>query len=276
MPAAHRRLNRSVPLFLFVVLVWLPRVMGQRAITGPVTSQPATSNMATDSQPSDRETELREGRRIIEEAVAAYRNCRTYQDEGSVVTVWNTIEGRQTIRKSFQTAFVRPGQFRFETRDGGESRPYIICKKLNVVRTWERYQPADAHEPSLGVALDTAIGASSGSANKIPALLLPNEEFLVSLLGQHRFFGRAWTGLRNVRYTEQEKSRGVLYNILEAERYEGEPVHIWIDSKTKLVCKVVEEMNILPQGRVIITTIYKPKINADIPAADFELNPPKE
>lgn len=83
------------------------------------------------------------------------------------------------------------------------------------------------------------------------------------------------TYLQNIRFTDQEKSRGVLYNILDAKESDGDSVRIWIDADTKLVCKILEKTT-FPDFRTEQTTTYKPRINVDIAAEDLEFNAPKE
>src|SRR5262245_40637691 len=58
---------------------------------------------------------------ILERMATTYAKCKTYQDSGCVTTTFFYADRQHTHKKPFSTAFVRPGQFRFEfksTHDG--------------------------------------------------------------------------------------------------------------------------------------------------------------
>jgi len=227
------------------------------------TTRTATATTAPASQPSDREIELREGRRIIEETAAVYRNCKSYQDEGEVIRIDDLRSGRRTTHRSFKTAFVRQDRFRFEDRDLARSpgQSIIYCNKADVRTQWPDRSGEMKHD-SRAIAIAATWWNTGANVFNLAALLLPDE-----------FDGVNYTRLKNVRFSDQEKSRGVQYNILDADDDPLTSIRIWIDVDTKLVCKVIER-NTFPRWPTEQTTTYKPKINVDIPAQDLEFDPP--
>ena len=259
------RITRSAPLLMLAASVCLPIALANDTHP-PATSEKtptthtATATTAPTSRPSDREIELREGRRMIEETAAVYKNCKSYQDEGEVVTVFFTNVGTRTFRTPFKTVFIRDYRFRFEFRNPiSDAGKYIVWANENDVRTWAYVlveRPA-----KLGLAIAGATRDSSGSAHSIPALLLPKQ-----------IEGRTLADLHNIRFVDQEKSRGVLYNILEAEEKDGHPVRIWIDADSKLICKILRKT--FHDFRSEETTTYKPKININASAKDLDFNAP--
>lgn len=256
-----RHVNQFVqllPIALIAILVGLPRAIGEDPTSRPATSELAATTRTSTSQLSDREIELREGRRIIEETTTVYMNCKSYQDEGEVVTVFFKDNGKRIDRKPFKTAFFRPDRFRFEFRDP-ENDPgeYIIWANGNDVRTWWFIGRRLENPKNLGAAISNATGVSSRSSHTIPALLLPHQ--IRGNLGQ----------LNQIRYSNQEKSEGVLCNVLDGEYFDGDPVRIWIDAETKLVCKILFKKT-FPDFRTEATTTYVAKINANIAAEDLE------
>lgn len=74
---------------------------------------------------------------MIEETAVVYKNCKSYQDEGEVVTVYIKSNGKRIDRQPFKTAFFRPDRFRFEFREPDrEPGQYIVWANKADVRTW--------------------------------------------------------------------------------------------------------------------------------------------
>jgi hypothetical protein len=75
-----------------------------------------------------------------------------------------------------QTAFVRPGQFRFEFQDSIPLTRYIIWRDGEYVQTWWTIMsPQLRKPPSFGLAIAGATGVSGSSACRVPKLLLTSQ-----------------------------------------------------------------------------------------------------
>lgn len=112
---------------------------------------------------------------ILLRAAERYRDCRSYQDEGLVLTRFERTDHPQETRKAFQTAFARSGRFRFEFSEAGlmgtESR-YIVWMHGQEVKSWWTLGKGPESEPDLARAIAGATGVSSGSAYTIPSVLM--------------------------------------------------------------------------------------------------------
>lgn len=246
-------------------LVWLPNTIGQLVLRPLSTTRQATSTSNPTSQSREQESEFREGRRMIEETAAVYKSCKSYQDEGEVVRIDDMKSGRRTTQKSFKTAFIRPDRFRFEHRELDTSlRRSIIFSNGTDVRTWWSHQPGEMKQDNRKTAIALTLWGAGANVFNMAALLVPDE-----------LDGMNFKRLENIRFSDQESSRGVLYNIIDANDGPLTSMRIWINADTKLVCKVLEK-NTFPRWPTEQTTTYKPKINVDIPAEDLEFNAPKE
>ena len=85
---------------------------------------------------------------IIDKMTKTYAACKSYQDKGSVKTVFIRDKGERIIERPFTTAFIRPDQFRFEYKKKVDSyikeKPcYIVWRKgsevLNLVLCTTEY-----------------------------------------------------------------------------------------------------------------------------------------
>lgn len=107
--------------------------------------------------------------------LAVYAAGSSYLDEGSVIDVMpDSVGTERFIKERFSTAFVRPGQFRFEYRSqlAHKSGFYVVYKNNQEVRTWAGLALS---ENDLSSALCGANGVSYGAALRIPQILLPQE-----------------------------------------------------------------------------------------------------
>ncbi|HEY9677738.1 MAG TPA: hypothetical protein V6C76_07000 [Drouetiella sp.] len=108
---------------------------------------------------------------IFLQALEKYRTCKSYADEGQVLTT-STDEKRfppQSI--SFKTYFVRPSYFRFFWNDGYGDGNSVWCDG----KTSHLYFLGKSEEQEhLSAAIAGATGVSSGSAHTIPRLLMPD------------------------------------------------------------------------------------------------------
>ena len=203
---------------------------------------------------------------ILARVVEVYSRCKSYRDSGLVTTVFiHSAWPNYTEEKPFTTAFVRPDRFRFEyTENGKPWNHYVIWRQGEAVRTWWGVDPGVHESPSLGMALSAATGVSSGSARRIPGLLLSPREF-----------GAGWEILRlkNLRRLSDARLREADCLRVEGERDPGEPATLWI-ARTTFLIRRIDEPNAFRDFRTEETTTYEPRIDVDIPASLLEFGAP--
>jgi outer membrane lipoprotein-sorting protein len=203
-------------------------------------------------------------RQILERVARTYSECRSYRDSGVVETIFIRTDRKRTVKKPFSTAFVRPDRFRFEYSEDQceEQDKYIIWQDGDEVLTWWDIRPGIEEPPSLGMAIAGATGVSSGSANTIPALLLPKEicgYAVVDLAGAKR--------IDDATCEKDECFR------IEGDWF-GSPTTIWIDKATYLIRRI-DSSHQFEDFRTEDTTTYEPEINGDIPDKLLEFDPPE-
>src|SRR5664279_1339490 len=115
---------------------------------------------------------------ILKRMIAIYGSCKTYQDSGEVTTDFSGSGPSFRDTKPFSTAFVRPARFRFEFRSAflpydNHWRRYLVWADGAKTRTWWDDRPGIVESPSLKLALAGATGVSGGSAQTVPAMLMP-------------------------------------------------------------------------------------------------------
>lgn len=101
-----------------------------------------------------------------------YKTCKSYKDEGKVITT-STDESKQPPQEiSFKTFFVRPMYFRFFWEDGYGDGNTVWCdgKKSHLY-----FLGKMDDQEHLSAAIAGATGVSSGSAHTIPRLLMPDQ-----------------------------------------------------------------------------------------------------
>jgi hypothetical protein len=186
-----------------------------------------------------------------------YSKCKSYRDSGSVTTVFYSAVGKHSVEKPFRTAFVRPDRFRFEYYDKSEPVDrFVIWRQGESVRTWWGIEPGVHDARSLGNALAAATGVSSGSARRIPGLLLaePIEA------------GWEIRRLKTLRRLPDAKLREAECLVVQGETStrRGEPVVLWIAKSTFLIRRI-DEATKFDDFRTEETTTYEPRIDTEIP-----------
>jgi len=214
---------------------------------------------------------------ILAKMAKAYATCKSYQDTGTVKTVFIQTTGERIIEKPFTTAFVRPDQFRFEYKKKVDSylkeKPcYIVWRKGSEVLTWFNAR-SDVIEKakSLSMAISGATGVSGSSAHTIPALLLP--EIGGSKLSVIKEAKMLKDGIfDNVKCFRIQGKFTISHDNGKVVR---KPTTIWIDKHTFLVRRIDKETVFTKANfRTKKTTIYYPSLNGSIPNKMLELDPP--
>ena len=201
-------------------------------------------------------------KQVLDHMSKTYADCKTYRDSGVVRTLFVQDTGTRTVvEKPFKTAFVRPDQFRFEYKD--DTSRYIIWSKRKDVQTWWDVQPGIQRPESLQLAVGGATGVSSGSAARIPGMLMPDKL-------------KGWGGvdISDAKRIEDGKIDKVECFRLEG-KYVNNPITLWIDNKSYLVRRIDEQAT-FDTFCTEETTTYEPVIDGEITDKMLEFDPPKQ
>ena len=203
---------------------------------------------------------------IIQRMAEAYAKSRSYSDSGVVKTVFISTDSRRTTEKPFTTAFIRPDRFRFEFREkkhGNREYRYIVYRDGKDVQTYWDVDNGIRKAESLDGAVARAAGVSSGSAHRIPAMLLPDEI----------------TWRRAIRFHDPKRIGDAVFDTADCFRIHdaimGGPVTLWIDKKTFMLRKVYREQ-MFEDFRTQETTTYEPMVNGPIRDKMLAFDPPTE
>jgi hypothetical protein len=208
------------------------------------------------------------GREIYGRMEAVYRQARTYADEGEVQTVYRGAFSRIQI-KTFGTAFVRDGGFRFGFRDQFDRldawNEYVIWKEGGTVKKWWTIEPQVTPQKDLDYALGGAAGVSELTSVLVPGLLqsdkmsggpLSDGHTQIELLGTQRVDGR-----------ETFK--------LQLAATHRPALTLWIDARSYLIVRISRSSFLLGKTmmRVDETIIYHPQLNAPVDAVSLTFQP---
>jgi outer membrane lipoprotein-sorting protein len=227
---------------------------------------------------------------ILRQMAETYKNCKSYQDSGTVTTIFHHKDGKQHMdSKPFNTAFVRPDQFRFEFKssfDGKKWHRYIVWANGKDVRSWWNIRPRSEdtrakldHPESLALALAGPTGVSGGSAHTVPTLLLPTQ-----------IDGKRLTDLTELKRLDDSDIKHIhcyriqgtmpLFELTPAERdrlrkdagrlgrpqpeeAKRGPMVVWIDRATFLVRRIEQKVE-FESFRTESTTEYEPTVEAPV------------
>ncbi len=211
---------------------------------------------------------------IVEAMYAAYAACKTYQDTGTV-----NFEGSTA---TFETRFKRPYQFYFEfTTAGGIMPPGRHVLWTHGQRTkysgaffgtqyeedtvltdmWPAMPGLEAKDQPLGLAIASFTGISYRSAHTVPRMLFP-----VSCKD-----GMNYATMPDFVYEGTKTDRSVECDVLFGKEW-GE--RIWVDKKTHLLWRVETDQS-MGGMRFVSSTVYSPKVDAEIKDEQLTFVPPK-
>ena len=205
---------------------------------------------------------------ILDRTAKTYSECKSYRDTGLVETLFIQANGNRTVEKPFTTAFIHPDRFRFEYRDqmGNQLSRYIIWANGKDVQTWWDVRPGVQKKDSLASALGAATGVSSGSARRIPGLLLSDQ------------IGAGWDIKALGERKRIEDAKLAKVDCFRVQGVTGVPtdgpVTLWIDKATFLVRRI-DEQGMFDNFRTETTTTYDPVIDGEITDKMLEFDPPK-
>jgi hypothetical protein len=197
---------------------------------------------------------------ILERSRAAYRNATSYQDSGAVETVYISGSQERTGMTRFETAYVAPRAFRFESRMndfGGEDVVYRIGQDERGIEVWFSSNPEMVQAiDSLQEAIDTGAGVSRDTTGMIAGILFPGSRLggdIVELTDPKRLGDESIDGVRCFK--------------LQGFRWpnSGRPTTLWVDTEHYLIRQVYEEQN-LGDLKTRTTWSYQAVINQPVDA----------
>ena len=198
-----------------------------------------------------------DGRTLLSRMARAYSGCRSYTDTGTVTTVLAAGGRSWAEERTFRTAFVRSGPFRFEFTDRGTR--HILWRAGSEVRMWWGAGSRVEAATSLNDAIAEATGVSGRTALTIPLLLMPGE-----------VRGRRLTEIDEpIRLPDALADHVPCYRI--QGRMAGMRVVVWVDQGLLLVRRIEED---LPAGiGHNQTTTYDPVLNQEVAAGLLTFDP---
>ncbi len=140
-------------LLLLVILIAVAAIVWRVVLSKPAPLQAANQfHAAPRPQPS-----TPEAARIIAQAVKVYASCRSYQDTGSVTTVYQQQHRFDSV-KTFRTTFVRPGRFFYEytTREGKPKDLYAVWTVGKPIYCWWSQEPGTKIADAMYDAMERA------------------------------------------------------------------------------------------------------------------------
>lgn len=208
---------------------------------------------------------------ILQKMREIYASCATYLDEGRVETVFVRGEEVRNVVKNFKTAYVRPDHFYFEYSEqeviemaavsAVRDDRYVIWAKSGGVSTWWTVKPEIRRWDNVKEAVSAARGVSSATSTRTSSMLIPEVK---------------WEALLHVTsagVVGEETLDGVKCWRIDVHTKHDEFL-VWIDCERHLLMQVYEE-NEFNDFSTRSTTTYRPQINVEIPASQFDFVPPK-
>jgi len=197
---------------------------------------------------------------ILAKVSSVYAGCRTYSDEGTTNIETSGIGGRHTY---FRSAFVRPGNFRFQlwfnSEKPGSSNPWVVWKNGDIIQTQGAPLSAAVQNLRFDTVLSRLAAYSAGSSVVVPQLLLPDAFRAVQLFSL----------IVDAKVAGEDKINGRQSFRIEGT-LAGLPIKLWIDKTQYLVLKSYRKVN-LGNRQEESTVQYKPRLNAEVPPEDLTL-----
>lgn len=202
---------------------------------------------------------------ILDRSRAAYRNATSYRDSGTVETVYITNSRERTGTTRFETAYVAPRVFRFESRMndfGGEDVVYRIAQDDFGIAVWFSSNPEMMQAiDNIQEAIDAGAGVSRDTTGMIAGILFPGSKL-----------GGDIVELTDAKRLGDESIDGVTCFKLQGFRWpnSGSPTILWVDTQQYLIRQVYEERD-LGDLKTRTTWSYQPVLNEPIDSEALRL-----
>ena len=220
-----------------------------------------------------------------------YASCDSYRDCGRVTIRFLDMGGgvTSTSVRSFRSAFIRPGRFRFEYAfENGHS--YIVGSNGETTRTWYAAPPGGELSESLASSAAGVTGLSGVSARSVLSLLLPGrvvgrrltELVEVVSVGDEPLDGVNCYRLRG-RFAplpvdpaaEEEQRQAFLWATGRLpERAVVRPRTLWIE-RERFLLRRTEEHTEFESFQTEQATTYEPEIGIPVSEDELRFDPPE-
>jgi outer membrane lipoprotein-sorting protein len=194
---------------------------------------------------------------IMAQVVAAYHSVPSYSDTGTIVD--RAGRGGFEMKVRFETFFKRPSKLRFnwtiENNNVRRHRHNAMIRSDGTT-TWTSYSfrgSRPERKDSLDLAVAGAIGASLGSAHRIPRLLID------------QITSFRMDELKDLRIRSYEPADEVECVVLVGERAVGTEVTVWVGRQDHLIRRIEERS----RHDVLVETRTRILVNQDIPDSRF-------
>ncbi len=201
---------------------------------------------------------------VLAHMLKAYGECRSYLDRGTITQARVQGGRTRTSELSFSTVFLRPGRLRYESYDTRPDRPnaFIFWADGSEAHTW--WDIANPHDQIAtwdsgftGVAVHTHVASAFVARALEPTRFdaLPLQDVL------------APTGI-----AEAETVEGTECFRLHC-RFSQDELLLWVDKVSHLLRKAYWQHDF---GNFLIqkSVVYRPALDADIPAELLKFDPP--
>ena len=202
-------------------------------------------------------------REIIQQMQNAYGGSDSYRDSGMVREIFSGNDGTRIVEKAFNTAFIRPGQFRFEFQEnsaGKREQWFILQRSGDELQTYWDIDPT-LQPDSLDRVIAAATGISSDAAITVPAMLLPGEI--------------KWR--RAIRFHEPTRGEDDVLDGVDCYRIHddifGSAITFWIGKKDFLLRGIYSRKS-FEDFTVTRTTVYRPQLNGEVTRDMLEFGGP--
>lgn len=210
---------------------------------------------------------------ILQKSRDTYEQLKSYADAGMVLVEYGTSS---EDKHTFSTAFNRaPRHVLLDFHKQGGDR-YVIWAEPDAFHTWWKAtaQRTEYPNPNNMPAISMSGQQTGGVALKIPTLLY-GKAFSAEML---KIADPVLGGTDDVGGHSCHRISGRSSDVYAATGNEVNirKVTVWIDTRSFLVRKMVEEFSAPPGQRSRTITSYEPRANPTLDNASFKFTPPTE
>ncbi len=212
---------------------------------------------------------------VLSKVGEVYRNLTAYRDEGTAVTNYERTVAAHTTERHFTTAYLSPGQFRFEFTEPSVVKgltQYVVWKNGDEVKSWWTIRPEVKRHENLDSAIAGATGVSGGLAYTIPSVLMKEaawkESTWMSSAGSYRISDGVERDVACFRIQRLTSTQAVKHGGMETPATKGKETY-WISKDAFLLLRIDSETDFgsfLTKG----TVQYFPTINSPVPDTAFD------
>lgn len=207
---------------------------------------------------------------VMTKVARAYATCRTYQDEGTLMTEFIDPQGKvekPILADRFTTALVRPARFKFDFRHNGSgvTRQMVVWVDGDGPKNWWDLDDKVVRPESLDFALGGYAGVTMGASTEIPQLLNPSAGKDAPVRVAFSQF-KTLKQLDDVKVDDvdcfQVEGRMEALNMQTGKPFQTRSTYA-VAKSTFLIRRLRSEMD-LEIGRAVTTITYTPKLDEPV------------